>query len=140
MKNVVDSSPELQYAIALHLHGFQSSVRNTNDIVSECHGTLRRYILDRDAGRWSSETIFEHDYRELWKYQQGYFVAYSKPEGLFSINRIPSLARGIEAKELEKRFGPPGTHIMDFTFDASQNILLVVTSSGIERYVDECLV
>lgn len=136
MKNVVDSSPELQYMIALRLHGLQDSIHTTGLTVAEHHEKLNRYISDRAAGRWSSEITFERQYEDLWKYQQGYFVTYTETEGMFTINRIPSKARGIDAKEWKKPFGPPGTHVMGFTFDTSQDILLIVTSSGIERYVD----
>lgn len=136
MKKIVDSSPELQYMIALHLHGFQDSIHSTGGLpVAERHERLTRYISERDAGRWSSEITFERHREDLWKSDQGYFVTYTKAGGMFTINRIPSMARGIEAREWNKRFGPPQTHVMSFTFDTSQDVLLVVTSSGIERYV-----
>lgn len=141
LRSVVDSSPELQYRIALYRHGMQDAPSKTplTDTLSERHAKLIQYVFDRDAAQWGSETRLERHCNDLWSHQQGYFVSYSAPARTFTIDRIPSKARGIKAKEWSKHFGFPRRHVMGFTFDPSQHVLLVVTSSGIARRVHHVL-
>lgn len=90
---------------------------------------LAEYVAARDAQQWSHEETIEAG-GPYYDYSEGFLVIWDRKTCAFTVRRLPSHVRGIEAKEWAIPFPLNHSRVLDIVSCPSQDVLLVVTSDS----------